>query len=104
LQPGTFVNVTLSLQQHENALAVPPAAIVSGGDRESKFVFVVQDNTAHRTAIKTGIDDGLWIEIVEGLTGSEDIVVVGKAGLRDGQPVRASAYNLPTGKPARQKT
>jgi membrane fusion protein, multidrug efflux system len=104
LQPGTFVNVTLSLRQHENALAVPPAAIVSGGDRESKFVFVVQDNTAHRTAIKTGIDDGLWIEIVEGLTGNEDIVVVGKAGLNDGQPVHASAYNLPTGKPARQKT
>ena len=104
LQPGTFVNATLSLKQHENALAVPPAAIVSGADKDSKFVFVVQDNTAHRTAIKTGIDDGLWIEIVEGLTGSEDIVVVGKAGLNDGQAVHASSYNLPAGQPARQKT
>ena len=103
LQPGTFVNVTLTLQQHENALVVPPAAIVSGADKDSKFVFVVQDNTAHRTAIKTGIDDGLWVEVVEGLTGSEDIVVVGKAGLNDGQPVHASSYNLPAGKPARQK-
>ena len=103
LQPGTFAEVTLSLQQHENALAVPPAAIVSGGDGRSKSVFVVRDGTAHRTDIKTGIDDGLWIEVVDGLTGNEDIVVVGKAGLNDGQAVQVSAYNLPAGKPARQK-
>ncbi len=103
LQPGTFVQVTLYLQRHENALAVPPAAIVSSGDRQSTFVFVARDGIAHRTAIKTGIDDGLWIEVIDGLTGNEDIVVVGKAGLNDGQAVHASAYNLPNGKPARQK-
>lgn len=103
LQPGTFINVTLYLQEHPNALAVPPAAIVSGGDKQSKFVFVAKDGTAHRTPIKTGIDDGRWIEVIDGLTGDEDIVVVGKAGLNDGQAVRVSAYNLPSGKPARQK-
>jgi RND family efflux transporter MFP subunit len=103
LQPGTFINVTLYLQEHPNALAVPPAAIVSGGDKQSKFVFVVKDGTAHRTPIKTGIDDGRWIEVIDGLTGDEDIVVVGKAGLNDGQAVQVSAYNLPNGKPARQK-
>lgn len=103
LQPGTFVNVTLYLQQHENALAIPPAAIVSGSNRQSMFVFVVQDGVARLTPIKTGIDDGHWIEVIAGLTGSEDAVVVGKAGLSDGQAVRVSAYNLPAGDPARQK-
>lgn len=103
LQPGNFVNVTLYLQQHPNALAIPPAAIVSGEDRRSKFVFVVREGKVFRAPIKTGIDDGLWIEVVDGLTGSEDIVVVGKAGLTDGQAVQVSEYNLPTGKPARQK-
>jgi membrane fusion protein, multidrug efflux system len=103
LQPGTFINVTLYLQEHPNALTVPPSAIVSGGDKQSRFVFVVTGGTAHRTSIKTGIDDGRWIEVIDGLTGDEDIVVVGKAGLNDGQAVRISAYNLPNGKPARQK-
>jgi RND family efflux transporter MFP subunit len=103
LQPGTFANVTLYLERHDNALAISPAAIVSGSDRQSKFVFVAQDGTAHRASIKTGIDDGLWIEVVDGLTGNEDIVVVGKAGLNDGQTVTVSDYDLPSGKPAHQK-
>jgi RND family efflux transporter MFP subunit len=103
LQPGTFINVTLYLQDHPNALAVPPAALASGEDKQSKFVFVVTEGAAHRVPIKTGIDDGRWIEVLDGLSGNEDVVVVGKAGLNDGQAVRVSAYNLPDGKPARQK-
>jgi RND family efflux transporter MFP subunit len=103
LQVGTFANVTLSLERHDNALAISPAAIVAGSDSQSKFVLVAQDGIAHRVSIKTGIDDGPWIEVVDGLTGSENIVVVGKAGLNDGQTVTVSDYNLPSGKPARQK-
>jgi RND family efflux transporter MFP subunit len=103
LQPGTFANVTLSLERHDNALAISPAAIVAGSDSQSKFVFVAQEGIAHRVSIKTGIDDGPWIEVVDGLTGSEDIVGVGKAGLNDGQTVTVSDYNLPSGKPAHQK-
>src|SRR5206468_6162478 len=37
LQPGMFVSATLYLRQHTNALAVPPAAIVTGGsDKDRK--------------------------------------------------------------------
>ena len=34
---------------------------------------------------------------------SEDVVVVGKGGLTEGEKVKASPYNLPAGKPAQQK-
>lgn len=101
LQPGMFVTATLSLQEHKDALAIPPAAIVSG--QEDKAVFVVDQGKARRTPIKTGIDDGIWVEVLEGLTGNEDVVVVGKAKLNDGATVAASAYNLPAGQPASQK-
>lgn len=103
LQPGMFVNVTLYLEQHANALAIPPAAIVSSKNGKEKSVFVVDQGKAKLVPIQTGIDDGVWVEVVEGLTGSEEVVVVGKGGLNDGQVVRASTYNLPPGKPARQK-
>lgn len=103
LQPGTFVNVTLYLQQHPNALAIPPTAIVPSKNGKEKSVFVVDQGKAKLIPIQTGIDDGVWVEVVEGLTGSEEVVVVGKGGLNDGQIVQASAYNLPSGKPARQK-
>jgi RND family efflux transporter MFP subunit len=103
LQPGMFVNAVLYLQEHPNALAIPPAAIVTGKTADEKSVFVVEQGKARRVAVKTGIDDGRWVEVVDGLTGDEEIVVVGKSGLTDGQAVRASAYNLPEGIPARQK-
>ncbi len=103
LQPGTFADATLYLQHHENALAIPPAAIVPGADGKTKSVFVIEQNKARLVPVKTGIDDGLFLEVVAGLTGNEDVVVVGKGNLADGQPVRASPYNLPTGTPSSQK-
>lgn len=103
LHPGMFVNASLHLEKHPSALALPPAAIAPGKNGKEKAVFVVTNNTVKLTPVKTGIDDGLWVEIVDGLTGEEEIVVVGKSGLANGQTVQASPYNLPNGKSATQK-
>jgi RND family efflux transporter MFP subunit len=103
LQPGMFANVTLQLQQHANALVIAPAAIVPQQGAKAKSVFIVEHDQIKSVPIKTGIDDGVWVEILEGLTGDEDIVVVGKGGLKEGEHVKASPYNLPAGKPAQQK-
>ena len=99
--PGMYAGVALALRQHRTALVIPPAALVS--DNASKAVFVIEQNVARRVPIKTGIDDGVWVEVTEGLTGTEDVVVVGKSRLVDGKPVKASAYNLPAGKSGSQK-
>src|SRR5205809_57920 len=98
LQPGTFVSATLYLLEHPNALVIPPTAIMTSGSDKRKSVLVVEQGKAHQIPIKTGIDDGVWVEVVEGLSGNEDIVVVGKAGLTDGQTVKASASNLQAAK------
>lgn len=103
LQPGMFINATLYLEKHQNALTVPPAAIDPGTGASGKTVFIVENGKARRVPIKTGIDDGAWVEVIEGLTGNESIVVVGKSGLQDGQAVIASSYDLPAGTSASQK-
>ncbi len=102
LQPGMFVNVTLFLELHQNALVIPPAAVIPGSNGGKQSVFVIENDKVRRTAITTGIDDGRWIEVTDGLTENSDVVVVGKSGLTDGQSVQAAAYNLPTGQPSRQ--
>lgn len=103
LQPGMYLTATLFLLEHKQALVVPPAAIVSDVTKTQRYVFVVQDKVAHRVSVKTGIDNGVWIEVGEGLTGSEDVVVIGAGAISDGDPVLASPYNLPAGSPASQK-
>ncbi len=101
LRPGMFVTATLIFEEHTQVLAVPPAALVSSGPVQS--VFIVQDGRAKEIPVIAGLDDGLWVEITQGLEDHMEVIVVGKPGLKDGQPVQPSPYNLPAGKSARQK-
>jgi len=101
LVPGMYAEVVLTLYHHRNALVIPPDALVS--DSAATAVFVIERNVARRVPIKTGIDDGAWVEVTDGLAGTEDVVVVGKSRLANGTPVKPSAYNLPAGKPGNQK-
>ena len=101
LQPGTFAEVTLVLRNRPNALVIPPSALIASNGTRS--VFIADQDRARLVPIRTGISDGRWIEIVEGLNGSEAVVVVGKSGLAEGTPLRVSPYNLPEGKQAVQK-
>jgi membrane fusion protein (multidrug efflux system) len=101
LQPGTFAEVTLMLRQSPNALVIPPGSIVSNG--KTKSVFVVEQGRAKLVPIITGLSDGRWVEITQGLNGTEDVVVVGKTRLTEGTLVRAAPYNLPEGTPSVQK-
>jgi RND family efflux transporter MFP subunit len=101
LAPGMYAEVILILRQHRDALVIPPAALVS--DSSAKAVFVVEQGVARKVPVRTDIDDGVWVEITSGLTGSEDVVVVGKARLTDGVPAKAFPYSLPSGKPSSQR-
>lgn len=101
LRPGTFTQVVLSLRDIPDALVLPPQAIVSQG--KTKAVFIVDEGRAKSLQIQTGISDGHWIEITSGLSGGEDVVVVGKQKLAEGIPVKASPFKLPDATPAQQK-
>jgi membrane fusion protein (multidrug efflux system) len=103
LQPGTYVTASLYLVQHNQALVVPPAAILSEDGGKHKSVFVVEEGRARKVPIKTGIDDGIWVEVTDGLTGNEDVIVVGKTNVTDGHLVQARPYDLPSGRPGSQK-
>lgn len=101
LRPGTFVEVSLGLREIPDALVLPPQAIISGPT--GKSVFIVEAGRAKSTPVQTGISDGRWIEIASGLSGDEEVVVVGKRKLVEGSPVSAAPFNLPEAKPAQQK-
>ncbi|MBI5854623.1 MAG: efflux RND transporter periplasmic adaptor subunit [Nitrospirae bacterium] len=101
LRPGTFVEVSLGLREIPNALVLPPQAVISGPT--GKTTFMVDQGRAKSVPVQTGISDGRWMEITSGLSGDEDVVVVGKRKLLDGSPVHTSPFNLPEGKPSTQK-
>jgi membrane fusion protein (multidrug efflux system) len=101
LQPGTFAEITLLLREKPNALVIPAGAIVTAGS--AKTVFIADQGRARSVSIRTGISDGRWVEVTEGLDGTEEVVVVGKSSLVEGAAIRTSPYGLPEGKSAVQK-
>jgi RND family efflux transporter MFP subunit len=101
LRPGTFVEVSLGLRAIPNALVLPPQAVISGP--KGKSVFILESGHAKSVPVQTGISDGRWMEITSGLSGDEDVVVVGKRKLMEGSPVTPAPFNLPEAKSAVQK-
>jgi RND family efflux transporter MFP subunit len=101
LRPGTFAELSIALREISNALVLPPQAVNS--NTKGKSVFIVEHDTAKTLPVHTGITDGQWIEITDGLRGDEDVVVVGKRQLLDQSPVHASPFQLPDATPSQQK-
>lgn len=86
LKPGMFGRFNIVYDQHSNAVLLPRSAIVDD-DRELA-VFVVESeegkDIAKRRTIKTGYAKGENIEITDGLSGDERVVIVGHGAARDG--------------------
>jgi membrane fusion protein (multidrug efflux system) len=86
LRPGLFARTDLGVAKREGALLVPEEAVLQRSDGEVVFV-ATPDDHARRVVVKTGLQRGGQVEIVEGL-GAEDVVIVrGHAALVDGTPI-----------------
>ena len=82
LEPQTYGDVSLQSRTGHDGLAVPLAAMT---DNSRNRVFVAKDgDTIEERTVKTGTDDGSYIEILGGLTEGETVVTSGTEGLRSG--------------------
>jgi multidrug efflux system membrane fusion protein len=86
LFPNQFVNARLLVNTLHNQTVVPVAAIQRGAD--GTFVFVVTpDKTVSQRTVKTGVQDGNNIQVLEGIKPGDTVVVDGADRLRDGADV-----------------
>jgi membrane fusion protein, multidrug efflux system len=88
LRPGMFGNITLNLEVIKNAVTVTAEAITV--EKNNKFVFKVNDGRVEKVEIETGIDDGIRVQVLKGLTGGEDIIVKGSNTVSDGDTVKVT--------------
>ena len=86
LRPGMFARLGIVFERKPEALQIPRVALVETDGERS--VFVVQDGVARQRSVETGLADSGNVEILAGLVGTEQIVVVGQSGLKDGNKVR----------------
>jgi len=88
LAPGMFARFTIAYEKHPDALVIPKRALVEEDDESA--VYVVANGTVTRRIVELGIESNDVVEVLAGLGGDEQIVVVGHGGLRDGSRVLAS--------------
>lgn len=87
LRPGMSAVVEFIIESHPSALAVPYDAVLvkPNGDR---IVFTVSGGIAATHKVTTGIETNSDIEITDGLSEGDSVIVMGQENLKDGATVK----------------
>jgi RND family efflux transporter MFP subunit len=99
LRPGMFAEVSLAVDPHPNAVLVPKEAVLHSeqyieesansetGISQVNRVFVVEDATAHMRTVTLGHESDTMVEVLDGVTAGEQVVIRGVNQLNDGDRV-----------------
>lgn len=82
VRPGSFVDVRLVTQRHDNALLIPKKALVE--EAGEQYVFLISNNLAAKRTVRVGFTDDESAEVLSGIKQGESVVVAGQGSLRDG--------------------
>jgi len=83
--PGMIARVRLIRRVVENAVVIYQNAVI---DRENvKYVFSVESKFAREVVVEVGPTDGKNILITKGLSGGEQLIIIGHRDLVDGEKV-----------------
>lgn len=91
LRPGMYPTVKVVVERKPDALIIPIGALVM--EKANASVFTLSESkeqkatVAKKVAIKTGFNDGVSVEILEGLKPNEPVILVGKQPPINGQAV-----------------
>ena len=88
LKVGTPVKVVIAGRSAAEAWKIPVSAVLTAQDG-SKFVMLVgADGVAHRKPVTLGITDGDDVQVLSGLSGSDQVITGGAYGLDEGTKVK----------------
>jgi len=86
VRPGSFVSVNIVRQTSTDSVLLPRQAVIR--ELQSSHVFVARDGIAEKREVTLGLEEGAWVEAVEGVEAGEQVVVAGQGGLKDGESIR----------------
>ena len=93
LQPGMFGRFRIDYDQRADVLTVPRLALLD--DEGEPAVYLARDAVAVRTPVELGHIDAGFVEIRSGLAAGDQVVVAGKAALRDGSALQVIGADAP---------
>lgn len=88
LKPGMFARVAVNTDKATERVVVPITSLLYENNQVKAFV--VEDDKARGRLVRLGAKYGEYMEIVEGLKGGEQLVVVGQNNLAEGVKVNVA--------------
>lgn len=85
LSPGLSSDISIKVYENNVAIIVPRNLIQNSS--EEKYVFVAENGKAVLRPIETGEENSLSVEVVEGLSKGDKLIVKGASRLTDGQKI-----------------
>jgi len=86
IRPGMVASLKLPVGTSKGAVSLPADAVI---ERDGiYYVFVLEDNTAREKQVTTGIITDQLVEIKEGVTEGQTVIVNGNRLVNDGQKVK----------------
>lgn len=86
LRPGMFVKADIIVNRADSAIIIPKEVIQS--NRQKKYVYIVEKNTALLRELKTGLEDEKNIQVLEGLKENDNLVIKGFETLKENSKVK----------------
>jgi multidrug efflux pump subunit AcrA (membrane-fusion protein) len=82
---GSLCEVKFVLMRKKNVLRLRKGCLVGGA---KKSVFVVKGGIARRRPVITGLESENWVEIIDGLTDKDSVILKGAHVVKDGFKVK----------------
>lgn len=83
---GVKVKITMATQHADNVMTVPIDAVYH--ENEKSYVYTYADGKANKAYVETGLFDNEKIEIINGLTDSDQVITTWNSQLRNGVEVK----------------
>jgi len=88
LRPSMYAMVRVGVDLHKDTMLMPVDALVM--EKANAFAFVDDGGKAKKKPLQIGFNDDVSVEVLNGLSTSDQVIVVGKLTLVDGAPITVS--------------
>ena len=89
-RPGLYVQAKVTIAERESVITLPKQAIITQ-DKQPNCYVVGSDGMIARRGLTLGLHSGSEVEILDGLTGEENVITVNANTFREGQAVEIAA-------------
>jgi RND family efflux transporter MFP subunit len=93
LSTGMTAETTIVLQAQKNVLTVPAGAVLKG-DSQAYVLMVDDENKIQKVPVTLGIQGSDRVEIAQGLSEHQSVIVSGQENYQIGQVVRPKVSNI----------